>query len=892
MRAHLAWLVLSSAGAAAILPPSAPPAAAAPRLEVQAWDEALLPPTFGAGDSLPPRAYPPDVRDDTGRDALAARRAGRAPVLDGDLGEWRLVRWNDIGGARSRLRGRWDGDADLSLRFALQWDDTGLWLAATLRDDDLAPGDAPHAALEHVTLSLASRSPVVQRWWLAGSRSLRVRADGAVDGWTDLRNRRREAFDAAALGVRAAIRRQDTASGAAPAIDLEMCVPWAALYPLIPYVDAQPLCNVLADDVEEGEAETVAWSTQPTRRGELGPRWARLDLAGAAGGDAAVVHVVDSGPCSETLHEWLVVPTPRARREMRVRIRAGDDERTLRAKPPSRPYFLRLRDVPPARGWTAGERALEVEIDSGDAPPSVHRLRRPPDVAALRAARADLPLASSAPQAPFPQAADIAVRLERAAAAVEALGVWVDRRYHTTGIVAHRMAAWAALEPWLEQAEVLDDFRRGAAGAPARLAALWPQRAPSGLPLGSVVLRGYVSEPDRSVQPYALFAPADHPIPAPLVVALHGIDAGETALFAATTLATQCARRGFVAVCPYGRGNTGFRLAGERDVLDVLAAVRGALPIDAARLYATGPGLGGTGTWTLALRHPGLLAAAAPVSGYGDLDQNDFFTRLGYQQPERDWFNAHNPVRLVRDDLRTAFLIVHGERDAAISPVHARIMAARLAEAKVPHELRIDPAGGHGIAFFDSELAAVCEFFAGQVRPGGGVVANVLGGRGGPVCDVFARGPFAIVYGTQGAAAADDSATAAELAAEWRRRFAGDAVVRADTAIDPAAAAAWNLLLVGTPESNRWLAQWAAALPVRYDSRRAIVNGTPYGLAEHGVVWAAPSPADPARAIVVCSGMRGRVLGVERSVFMLGSDCMIAGPGLTDVRVERLGASP
>jgi hypothetical protein len=38
--------------------------------------------------------------------------------------------------------------------------------------------------------------------------------------------------------------------------------------------------------------------------------------------------------------------------------------------------------------------------------------------------------------------------------------------------------------------------------------------------------------------------------------------------------------------------------------------------------------------------------------------------------------------------------------------------------------------------------------------------------------------------------------------------------------------------------------------------------------------------------------MRGRVLGVERSVFMLGSDCMIAGPGLTDVRVERLGASP
>jgi hypothetical protein len=454
------------------------------------------------------------------------------------------------------------------------------------------------------------------------------------------------------------------------------------------------------------------------------------------------------------------------------------------------------------------------------------------------------------------------------------------------------MAGWAAVERGLAEAEVLGAVLRGDAGAAARLDAIWPQRAASGVPLGVVVLRGYVSAPDSSVQPYALFAPATLPAAAPLVIALHGLDEDESTLFDTTTLTAQCARRGFVAVCPFGRGNTGYRLAGERDVLDVVTAVRAALPIDAARLYATGAGLGGTGTWMLALRHPSLLAAAAPVSAYGDLDQSDLYNRLGYQPPERDWFNAHNPVRLARGGVRTVFRIVHGERDAAISPVHAHIMAARLAEVGIEHELRIDRAGSDAKRVFDAELGATLEYFARHVRSEGGVASSAFVGRGGPICDVFARGPFSVVYGTGGGTAADDSATAAELVLEWRRRFAGDVAIVPDHALDATTAGARNLLLVGTPASNRWLGEWADRLPVRYAGARAVVNGTPYGLADQGVVWAAAHPLDPALAIVVCSGMRGRVLGGERSILMLASDCAVVGPGLGQLRLERLVAAP
>ena len=41
-------------------------------------------------------------------------------------------------------------------------------------------------------------------------------------------------------------------------------------------------------------------------------------------------------------------------------------------------------------------------------------------------------------------------------------------------------------------------------------------------------------------------------------------------------------------------------------------------PIDGGRIYLTGPSMGGSGTWDLVTRHPGLFAAAVPITGVND----------------------------------------------------------------------------------------------------------------------------------------------------------------------------------------------------------------------------------------------------------------------------------
>jgi predicted peptidase len=41
-------------------------------------------------------------------------------------------------------------------------------------------------------------------------------------------------------------------------------------------------------------------------------------------------------------------------------------------------------------------------------------------------------------------------------------------------------------------------------------------------------------------------------------------------------------------------------------------------PVDPDRVYLTGISMGGSGTWDFVTRHPGVFAAAVPVTGVGD----------------------------------------------------------------------------------------------------------------------------------------------------------------------------------------------------------------------------------------------------------------------------------
>jgi predicted esterase len=125
----------------------------------------------------------------------------------------------------------------------------------------------------------------------------------------------------------------------------------------------------------------------------------------------------------------------------------------------------------------------------------------------------------------------------------------------------------------------------------------------------------HLSAIDNTPQPYRIYIPQKHPTPAPLVIALHGTGGDENTLFDQhPTLKPAADALGLIVVSPFGRGVTEYRGVGEHDVLAVLADVRQRYPIDPERIYLTGHSMGGTGAAYLAMRHPDLFAAAAPLA--------------------------------------------------------------------------------------------------------------------------------------------------------------------------------------------------------------------------------------------------------------------------------------
>lgn len=125
----------------------------------------------------------------------------------------------------------------------------------------------------------------------------------------------------------------------------------------------------------------------------------------------------------------------------------------------------------------------------------------------------------------------------------------------------------------------------------------------------------YISPIDNSPQPYRLYLPAKHATPASLVIAMHGTGGDEnTLLDSHPTLRTAADQHGMIVVSPHGRGITEYRGIGEHDVLSVLAEVQRKYEIDPERIYLTGHSMGGTGAAYLAMRHPDLFAAAAPLA--------------------------------------------------------------------------------------------------------------------------------------------------------------------------------------------------------------------------------------------------------------------------------------
>ena len=157
-----------------------------------------------------------------------------------------------------------------------------------------------------------------------------------------------------------------------------------------------------------------------------------------------------------------------------------------------------------------------------------------------------------------------------------------------------------------------------------------------------LVVRGYLSKIDRSIQPYGLVVPpgfaGEREKPRRLDVWLHGRDNHLTELkFIADRQRSpgEFTPPDTVVLHPYGRYCNAFKFAGETDVFEAMDHVRRFYRIDERRIALRGFSMGGAGVWHLAAHHPGFWAVAAPGAGFAETAE---YQKLGTNRFKVPWW--------------------------------------------------------------------------------------------------------------------------------------------------------------------------------------------------------------------------------------------------------------
>jgi pimeloyl-ACP methyl ester carboxylesterase len=140
-----------------------------------------------------------------------------------------------------------------------------------------------------------------------------------------------------------------------------------------------------------------------------------------------------------------------------------------------------------------------------------------------------------------------------------------------------------------------------------------------------LVIRGFRSSLDGTVQPYGLEIAEDydfeHPTPVRCDIWFHG--RGETSMELQFLIqhhkrAGEFPPKSGMVLHPYGRYSNGFKFAGEVDTLEALAHVQENYRIDADRISVRGFSMGGAATWLFAVHHTDKWFAANPGAGFSE----------------------------------------------------------------------------------------------------------------------------------------------------------------------------------------------------------------------------------------------------------------------------------
>lgn len=364
-----------------------------------------------------------------------------------------------------------------------------------------------------------------------------------------------------------------------------------------------------------------------------------------------------------------------------------------------------------------------------------------------------------------------------------------------------------------------------------------PYRAATG-----ELVKAYRAGWDGTLQPYAVYVPRGYDgkkkqVSWPLVVALHGMLSdhkhnlrrvfgldnrpGETDAEASRNQLPLPDVPAFV-VSPLGRGELmGYDGLGGEDVMQVIADVRRAYPIDPDRITLTGASMGGGGTWAIGLRHPELFAALAPVCAVADFRRmvNPADAAL-YDLARLD---ALSPAAIAENAAHQQVFIFHGDSDPTVPVGDSRQMVARYKAlgwlGKNVHYTEY-PGVQHPAwvpAYKDAELlrtlAAIKRDPAAPKTalsppPPGEAIPGLVGKS------VPRQHPHLYVYGTNGPPEAVAAARAlASGLADWGPMIAAKFAVKGDREVTADDRAKFNLVLVGAAPLNKLAGQLAVPMP-------------------------------------------------------------------------------
>ena len=175
-----------------------------------------------------------------------------------------------------------------------------------------------------------------------------------------------------------------------------------------------------------------------------------------------------------------------------------------------------------------------------------------------------------------------------------------------------------------------------------RLAELQKGVASWGTKTGLVV-RGYRSKIDGSVQPYGLVVPKEYDFAAKAPHRLdfwwhgRGENLGEVNFIDGRQKSPgEFTPAGAFVLHPYGRYCNANKFAGEIDTLECLEHVKKHYRIDDSRVVARGFSMGGAACWQYAVHYPTLFCAAAPGAGFSETPE--FLKVFQNEKVEPTWY--------------------------------------------------------------------------------------------------------------------------------------------------------------------------------------------------------------------------------------------------------------